>query len=189
MILDAYSEEIIGWSLGPTLETSYSLKALAMAVRHIEGKDVVNLIHHSDRGCQYASREYISILKRNGIQISMTESGDPKENPQAERINSTIKNEMFKGMRFTSIGEVENELETAIDFYNNERPHMSINMMTPAEAALCSGEIEKKWKSYRLIAIKNKMKDNPVPQNGLTLSFYGATDPNPYSQPFSGIRI
>lgn len=103
LILDAYTEEIVGWSLGPTLETAYPLQALRMALKRIEGDESANLIHHSDRDCQYASNEYVSILKDRGVRISMTESGDPKENPQAERINSTIKNEMFKGLRFTHV--------------------------------------------------------------------------------------
>lgn len=77
----------------------------------------------------------------------MTETGDPKDNAQAERINGTIKNELLKGMRFTDIGQVREAVATAVDFYNNERPHMSINMMTPAQAASCQGEISKRWSS------------------------------------------
>ena len=169
LILDAYTEEIVGWSLGPTLETIYPLQALKMAMLRIEGKETVNLIHHSDRGCQYASNEYVSRLKERGIRISMTESGDPKENPQAERINNTIKNEMFKGLYFTHINQVEEELVRAIEFYNNERPHMSIDMMTPAEAANCRGEIGKKWKSYRLIAIKSKLQEEVITDFSLPL--------------------
>jgi transposase InsO family protein len=61
-----------------------------MALERIEGKECPDLIHHSDRGCQYASGEYIKLLKDNGIRISMTECGDPKDNAQAERINNTI---------------------------------------------------------------------------------------------------
>lgn len=156
LVLDAYTEEICGWSLGPTLETRYPVLALKMAMERLNGKEY-NLIHHSDRGCQYASHEYTSILNQHGIRISMTESGDPKENPQAERINNTIKNEMFKGLCFKNIKQVKESLSQAIDFYNYERPHMSINMMTPAEAASCTGEIKKKWKSFRLIAIKSKL--------------------------------
>lgn len=72
IILDAYTEEIVGWSVGPTLDTSYPMEALRMALKRIEGKEV-NLIHHSDRGCQYASREYVNTLKQHGIRISMTE--------------------------------------------------------------------------------------------------------------------
>ena len=170
LILDAYTEEIVGWSLGPTLETVYPLQALKMALKRIEGNESVNLIHHSDRGCQYASNEYVSILKDRGVQISMTESGDPKENAQAERINNTIKNEMFKGLHFTHINQVKEELVRAIDFYNNERPHMSIDMMTPSEAATCTGEINKRWKSYRLIAIKSKLQDEVITENSIPLS-------------------
>lgn len=154
LILDAYTEEIVGWSVGPTLETRYSLEALKMALGRIGGDSRPNLIHHSDRGCQYASSEYVTMLKRSGIR--MTENGNPKENPQAERINNTIKNEMLKGVVFHDIREVVDEMPAVVDFYNNERPHMSLNMMTPAEAASCSGELQKKWTSYRLIAIKKE---------------------------------
>jgi hypothetical protein len=84
----------------------------------------------------------------------MTENGDPKENPQAERINNTMKNELLKGCVFRNIDEIKNAVSKAVNFYNNERPHMSIDMMTPREAADCEGEINKRWKSHRLIAIK-----------------------------------
>ncbi len=69
LILDAYTEEIIGWSVGPTLDTDYPMEALRMALRRIEGKDEVNLIHHSDRGCQYACREYVGMLRKHGIRV------------------------------------------------------------------------------------------------------------------------
>jgi transposase InsO family protein len=169
LILDAYSEEIVGWSVGPTLETSYPVEALRKALRRVEGEEEVNLIHHSDRGCQYASREYVFLLKHYRIRISMTESGDPKENAQAERINSTIKNEFFKGVVFRSVDEVKSAVTVAVDFYNNERPHMSIAMMTPSQAADCSGEIVKRWKSYRLIAIKSRQDGSNITENSLPL--------------------
>ena len=166
LVLDAYSEEIVGWSLGTTLETIYPLEALRMALHRLE--EGAKLIHHSDRGCQYASGEYVSLLKEYGIQISMTESGDPKENAQAERINNTMKNELLMGLRFESEAEAREAIAKAVDFYNNERPHMSINMMTPTEAAQCSGELRKWWHSYRLAAIK-KEPICDIPQNGLPL--------------------
>lgn len=72
----------------------------------------------------------------------------------AERINSTVKNELLKGIRFTSIQQVRDAMETAVRFYNTMRPHMSVDMMTPQEAARCNGEIRKWWKSYREEAIK-----------------------------------
>lgn len=168
MILDAYTEEIIGWSVGDTLATACPLAALRMALKRIEGTDVC-LIHHSDRGCQYASREYVSQLENHGIRVSMTENGDPRENAQAERINNTVKNELLKDMVFHSIDEVVEALAPAIRFYNNERPHMSIDMMTPAQAASCTGEIGKRWKSYRLLAIKNKTEEADITENGVPL--------------------
>ncbi len=85
----------------------------------------------------------------------MTECGDPRDNAVAERVNGIIKNELLMGMAFFSIGEVRKALEAAIDFYNNERPHMSLDWMTPAQAALCSGELKKKWVSYREKTIKS----------------------------------
>ena len=158
MIMDAYSHELIGWSVGPTLEAIYPSQALEMALGRLEGmseQDIRKLIHHSDRGVQYASKDYIGMLKCNHLQISMTENGDPKENAMAERINSTIKNELLKGLRFKSLAEVRDAIEVAVHFYNTQRPHMSVDMMTPEQAAHCNGEIRKWWKSYREQAIKN----------------------------------
>ena len=169
LILDAYTEEIIGRSIGPTLATTYPLEALKMALKRIDEKKDIHLIHHSDRGCQYASSEYIKLLNDNHILISMTESGDPKDNAQAERINNTMKNELLRGMRFTNIDEVIAAVARAVDFYNNERPHMSIDMMTPATAAFCEGEIKKRWVSLRERVIREK-QTLEIPENSLPLS-------------------
>ncbi len=168
LILDAYTEEIVGWSVGPTLDTTYPMEALRMALKRIEGK-AVNLIHHSDRGCQYASREYVSTLKEHGIRISMTETGDPKDNAQAERINNTMKNELLKDMVFRSIQEVISAVAVAVDFYNNRRPHMSLGMKTPAEMAESTGDRDMKWKSWRHEAIKSR-NNLDIPENCLPLS-------------------
>lgn len=167
LVLDAYSEEIVGWSVGTTLDTAYPIEALKMALKRIEDKDV-NLIHHSDRGCQYASREYVNMLKEHGIQVSMTESGDPKDNAQAERINNTMKNELLKGKVFRSINEVIAAVAIAVDFYNNRRPHMSIGMMTPTQAAESTGDRDMRWRSFRLEAIKNSDKMD-IPKKCLPL--------------------
>ncbi len=166
LVLDAYSEEIAGWSVGPTLDTEYPMAALRMALGRIKGKDV-SLIHHSDRGCQYASREYTETLRNHGVRISMTESGDPRDNAQAERVNSTMKNELLKSKVFHNTSEVIAAVATAVDFYNNRRPHMSIGMMTPSEASVLSGERDMRWSSYRHMAIKNRdisaKAENPLP--------------------------
>ena len=161
LILDAYTEEIVGWSVGPTLDTVYPLRALDMALERVKDipKELQVLMHHSDRGVQYASKRYVELLTQRGIRISMTEDGNPKENPQAERINSTMKNELLKGMVFASIAEVIAAVATAVVFYNEERPHMSIDMMTPREAANCTGELKKHWRSLRQEHIKAKQAE------------------------------
>jgi hypothetical protein len=125
------------------------------ALETLDMEEVINLIHHSDRGIQYVSAAYTSLLIEAGIQISMTESGDPKDNAVAERQNNTVKNELLKDIKFHSIGEVRRTLEKAIAFYNNERPHMSLNNMTPRQAATCMGKIQKKWISYREKYLEN----------------------------------
>ena len=125
-----------------------------MAIRHYAGKDLSKLIHHSDRGVQYASYAYTGRLKDCQIRISMTESGNPKDNAVAERVNNTIKNELLKGMVFYRIREVKAAVKVAVEFYNHERPHWSLDGMTPSEAAEGEGELKKRWISYRERAIK-----------------------------------
>ncbi len=88
------------------MDTLYPANALSMVLKRLEGVDkeiIEKLLHHSDRGVQYASKEYIELLGGKGIRGSMTENGDPKENALAERINNTVKNELLKDMRFYSI--------------------------------------------------------------------------------------
>jgi transposase InsO family protein len=165
IIMDAYSEEIIGHQVGATMEAYYCILSLRKALKKCDERqaDLSGLIHHSDRGVPYASSKYTGILKERGIGISMTESGNPRENPQAERVNSTIKNELFYGRRFRSLAEVRAGVDAAVEFYNRSRPHMSIDMMTPREASLCQGKLKKKWHSYREAAINklSDMGDNP----------------------------
>lgn len=163
LVTDYYTKEIIGYSVGNTLEAKYPEQALEMALRHYKGKDLSALIHHSDRGVQYASYAYTCRLKDCKIRISMTESGNPKDNAVAERVNNTIKNELLKGMVFSRISEVKVAVKAAVEFYNHERPHWSLDGMTPSQAAGCEGELKKRWISYRDIAIKRL---NGISQTG-----------------------
>ena len=89
---------IVGWAVGPTLETVYPLEALKMAYKSIDEETAKGLIHHSDRGSQYCSQNYVSILKSHGSQISMTQTGDPLENAIAERANGILKTEWLYRM-------------------------------------------------------------------------------------------
>ena len=155
MITDYYTKEIIAWYVSETMEAWCSVECLMMALDTLDPEEIVDLIHHSDRGVQYVSAAYTSLLLSANIKISMTESGDPKENTVAERQNNTIKNEFFKDIKFRSVGEVRKAMGKAVAFYNNERPHMSLNNMTPRQAASCMGKIKKKWTSYREKHLEN----------------------------------
>lgn len=157
LITDYYTKEIVGWSVGDTLEAKFPKEALRMALSRLPAGVSNSLIHHSDRGVQYACYNYTGLLKSEGVTISMTECGNPKDNAVAERVNNTIKNELLKDMDFFSIKEAREAVRGAVTFYNNERPHMSLDGMTPAEATLCKGEIRKMWCSYREKALKNLM--------------------------------
>ena len=148
LITDAYSHKIVGWAVGPTLETIYPMEALKMALATINDETVRRLIHHSDRGCQYCSAAYVDILKQHGISISMTQSGDPLENAIAERANGILKTEWLYKMNIATRAECKAVLERIICFYNTQRPHMSIGMQTPEAAHSQSGEQRRCWKNY-----------------------------------------
>ena len=98
LITDLYSHKIVGWAVGPTLETVYPLEALKMAYKSIDEETAKGLIHHSDRGSQYCSQNYVSILKSHGSLISKTQTGDPLENAIAERANGILKTEWLYRM-------------------------------------------------------------------------------------------
>lgn len=149
LLMDSYTKEIVGYCLCETLSAEGPLEALRQALGRITLEQAGMLTHHSDRGCQYASFAYTNLLKEYGITVSMTESGNPKDNAQAERLNSTVKNELLKGKKFHSLEEAKDAIDKAIYFYNNLRPHSSLNMMTPSQATCHEGEITRCWKSYR----------------------------------------
>lgn len=157
LVLDSYSKILLGYSIGPTLEAVYPLEALYMAIDALSahGVELSSTIHHSDRGSQYTSADYIEVLHQYQIRVSMTESGNPKDNPEAERINNTLKNELFKDKEFHDVEEVRQAMAAAVPFYNSERPHRSIEMLTPMEAAGRTGRFKRGWTSYRERAIDN----------------------------------
>ena len=169
LVMDSYSKILLGYSVGPTLETSYPLEALYMAIEVLceYGVDLSETIHHSDRGTQYTSADYIEVLHRHKIRISMTETGNPKDNPEAERINNTIKNELLKDKVFHTIEVVREVMASAVSFYNRERPHRSIEMLTPIEAATRTGRFKRGWKSYREIALDKTCCEDGAAKNFL----------------------
>jgi len=109
---------------------------------------VEGLIHHSDRGIQYCSYNYVKLLQDNGIQISMTENGDPLENAIAERINGIIKDEYLECYQVKNIMEAKELLKQVVELYNDERPHMSIGNMKPSQIHQTNQKTVKLWENY-----------------------------------------
>jgi putative transposase len=154
LITDAYSRKIVGWAIGATLEAIYTIEALNMALDQLPRK-TNGLIHHSDRGVQYCCGEYVKILNKNHVQISMTENGDPRENAIAERVNGILKDEWLNQMKLESLEEAIKALKRIIAIYNSCRPHASLDMKTPEYAHSQSGEFIKRWKTYYKTTIKS----------------------------------
>ncbi len=143
LITDAYSKKILGHRLARTLDSTHAVNSLQDAIKN-SCQSISGLIHHSDRGIQYCSKEYINVLKNNNIRISMTENGDPLENPVAERVNGVLKDEYLHQYQYLTAVQLKN----SINVYNKSRPHLSCDMLTPELAHFSSGKLRRRWKNY-----------------------------------------
>jgi hypothetical protein len=148
-ITDAYSRKIVGYHVATTMEAIESVAALRVALKGL-GKQISGLIHHSDRGSQYCSAKYVTLLKKSNVQISMTENGDPLENAIAERLNGIIKGEYLIDYQINSITEAKRVLEAVVELYNEDRPHSSVSNMYPSAVhnGEISQEVKRLWKNY-----------------------------------------
>ena len=130
LVTDAYSRKIMGYALADTMEAESMIKAFEMSLGNRKYPHQ-KLVHHSDRGVQYCSKEYIALAHRSKVQVSMTEQSDPYENALAERMNRTLKEEFGLGKKLKSKLQAQYLIQEAIYLYNNQRPHLSLNMKTP----------------------------------------------------------
>jgi len=129
LITDMWSRKIVGFHVGDTLETEGALFALSMALASL--RIGAKPVHHSDRGCQYASHLYVGKLKEAGLQISMTEELHCYENAMAERVNGILKQEYYIGSCFKNKDQAKKAVKEAVFLYNTRRPHKSLNYETP----------------------------------------------------------
>jgi len=132
VILDVYSRRVIGWSLGRNLGSDLAQQALEKAVQRRQPPP--GLIHHSDRGWQYASNDYIALLEKYGVEVSMSRPGNPWDNAFAESFMKTLKTEEVDGRRYRNLEDASKSVETFIEeFYNQERLHSALGYRSPVE--------------------------------------------------------
>jgi len=132
VILDAYSRRVIGWALGRTLEDTLTLRALRLALE--QRRPAPGLVHHSDRGVQYASGDYTDLLRAHGIVISMSRKGNPYDNAKAESFMKTLKYEEVFRQDYRDLAEAHASIGRFLEqIYNQKRLHSALGYRPPAE--------------------------------------------------------
>ena len=130
-IIDVFSRRIVGYAIGRTLAAKLTLGALKMAIKD---RNTDNLIHHSDKGIQYCSYEYIDLLNANGISVSMSAKGSPYDNAFIESFFKTLKAEEVYLWEYETFSDVIERIPYFIeDVYNSRRLHSSIGYLPPEE--------------------------------------------------------
>ena len=160
-IMDVYSRRIVGYNIADNMRAENNVAALKMALK-VRGVSNYNqsLIHHSDKGTQYASDSYTELLEANGIRISMC--NEVYENTHIERVNDTIKNQYLKRMEIKNRKELEKKLDEVIITYNELRPHQSLKKKSPNKYENDLKLIEKESRNKMIIytVIKNEDEQN-----------------------------
>ena len=132
VVLDAHSRRVIGWALGRTLEAKLAIAALKMALT--ERKPEAGLVHHSDRGVQYAAQDYTDLLRQHNVEISMSRKGNPYDNAACESFMKTLKYEEVYRNEYRDFEEARASLGEFLErVYNQKRLHSALGYLPPAE--------------------------------------------------------
>ena len=132
VLLDAFSRKVIGWALGARMNAELCLKALRQALA--ERQPLPGLVHHSDRGIQYASQDYVALLQQHHILSSMSRTGNPWDNAMCESFIKTLKHEEIRGQKFADLDDLYQHLQDFIvEFYNPLRLHSALGYRSPEE--------------------------------------------------------
>lgn len=145
LITDAYSRKIVGFHVSDNMRVDSAVIALQKALDQKPADAIV--IHHSDRGMQYCSNEYVKLLQQHHARISMTQNGDPYENAMAERVNGILKTELI-AETYLDVKEAMLHITRCITIYNYRRVHSSINYQIPHHVHSMAGPQIKRWKNY-----------------------------------------
>jgi len=141
VLLDAFSRRVIGWALGRTLEAGLALSALAMALR--QRRPAPGLVHHSDRGVQYASGDYTDLLKQHKILVSMSRKGNPYDNAACESFMKTLKYEEVYRTEYRDLADAYAQIGEFLErVYNHQRLHSALGYVPPAEFEQNGGRIQ-----------------------------------------------
>ena len=139
VILDAFSRRVIGWALGRTLEAELAVAALRMAL--MERQPPPGLVHHSDRGVQYASAAYTQMLKQHHAAISMSRKGNPYDNAACESFLKTLKQEEVYRSEYRDFQEAGASIKEFLEqVYNQKRLHSALGYVPPAEFEQTGGK-------------------------------------------------
>ena len=133
LVTDLYSRRIMGWDLANSLSLEGAVRAMKRAIA-LAGGEVKGLIHHSDHGSQYTSRDYLALLHKAQIRSSMGAVGNAYDNAVAERVNGILKLEFMLDQRFPDDATAQAAVANAIHLYNRKRPHLSLHYATPEQA-------------------------------------------------------
>lgn len=132
VILDAFSRRVVGWALGRTMEGQLTVAALRMAL--LERRPAPGLVHHSDRGVQYAARDYTDLLKEHQVRISMSRKGNPYDNAACESFMKTLKYEEVYRNEYRDFHDAHQSIGEFLDrVYNQARLHSALGYVPPAE--------------------------------------------------------
>ena len=145
LVLDLFARKIVGWSMSETMPQELTLAALRVALGWREPDP--GLVHHSDRGSQYAANDYRAVLKARGITVSMSRKGDCWDNAPMESANGTVKVECVNDEHFKTRAEAERVIVEYIGYYNTERRHSALGYVSPAE-------FERRWRAAMNQAMK-----------------------------------
>jgi putative transposase len=140
VVLDAFSRKVVGWELSRSLSSGLALRALEKAIT--ERQPPPGLVHHSDRGSQYACREYVGLLEKHQMVASMSRPGNPYDNARCERFMQTLKREEIYASAYRDMEHLRSNLEEFIErYYNRKRLHSALGYRSPEEfEALQTGD-------------------------------------------------